>query len=159
MSWQWFALKVAPGKEFAAERILRDNGFDVFTPLKHIPSRRSDKEVIARPRFVGYVFIGFDHPDIPWLDVRRFRMIIGVISDNGEPYAFPEEVIREIAVRSSRPIKLWGLGKNRKRKRPNAARVTNGPYAGRHVRYLDLAEESDIYELVEPHLAKSEDVA
>jgi hypothetical protein len=31
--WRWFALRIAPGREFIAERILRDDGFDVFAPL------------------------------------------------------------------------------------------------------------------------------
>lgn len=156
--WRWFALKVAPGREFVAERILRDDGFDVFVPLKHVPAKTKDNRtvVLARPRMNGYVFIGFDRFDIPWLEVRRFRMILGVISDGGHPYALPEPVVRDLVIRSSRPIKLMNhhFGRRKKRKRPNAT-LTSGPYQGRHVRLVDIGQELELYELVEPHLVKS----
>lgn len=155
--WRWFALKVAPGREFVAERILRDDGFNVFIPLSHKPLKTKDKRttVRARPRMHGYVFIGFDRFDIPWLDVRRFRMILGVISDGGQPYALPEPVVRDLAIRSSRPIKLINhpFGRRKKRKRPNAT-LTSGPYQGRNVRMVEIDGEAELYELVEPHLAK-----
>lgn len=160
--WRWFALKVAPGREFVAERILRDDGFDVFVPLKHIPRKLRDnrKAILARPRLNGYVFIGFDRFDIPWLDVRRFRMILGVISDNGQPYALPEPVVRDLVIRSSRPVRFVNaaFGK-RRRKRPNAM-ITSGPYQAheeirRSIRYVDVGDEVELYELVEPHLVKS----
>lgn len=155
--WRWFALKVAPGREFVAERILRDDGFDVFVPLKHIPRKTKDDRriIVARPKLNGYVFIGFDRFDIPWLDVRRFRMIVGVISDNGQPYALPEPVVRDLVIRSSRPIKFINapFGRRKRRKRPNA-KVTSGPYQDRAIRYVDVGGEVELYELVEPHLAK-----
>ena len=179
--WRWFALKVAPGREFATERILRDDGFDVFVPIKHIEGRPSltyaklitgktvvkkQRRAIARPKLNGYVFIGFDRFDIPWLDVMRFRMIVGVIADAGEPYAFREADIRHLVVNSSRPIRFINspMGKQKKRKRPNA-QVTSGPYQGRsvhvmdgHVRMIDGHNEVELFELFDPHLAKTQQV-
>lgn len=159
MSWQWFALKVAPGKEFAAERVLRDDGFDVFVPLKHVPGRGNRrlrlKTVNARPRYPGYVFIGFCRPDIPWFTVMRFRMIHGVISDNGKPFAFAEADIRGLAITSSRPIRYMNrVDTRRRRRRGDQAKVASGPYQGRDIRCIQVEEEVELYELVEPYLAK-----
>lgn len=169
--WRWFALKVAPGREFAAERILRDDGFDVFVPLKHVEGKpkyvssrnhtgRLDRQkrltANARPLLAGYVFIGFDRFDIPWLDVHRFRMIIGVIADGNEPYAFPEHVVRWLVLNTSRPVKVQyfneKLGRKKKRKRPNAE-VTSGPYQGQRVRMVKINDEVELYDLVDLHLA------
>jgi transcription antitermination factor NusG len=157
--WRWFALKVAPGREFVAERMLRDDGFDVFVPLKHIrgkTKRKDQRTIIPRPKLNGYVFIGFDRFDIPWLDVMRFRMIHGVISDGGAPYALPEPQIRKLVVWSSRPMRYINapFGRRKRRKRPNA-RIISGPYADREIRYVEIAKEVELYELVEPHLVKS----
>lgn len=170
--WRWFALKVAPGREFAAERVLRDDGFDVFVPLKHVegkakfvtsrhPAGPRDRQkrvtAFARPLLAGYVFIGFDRFDVPWLLVHRFRMIIGVIADGNEPYAFPEHVVRWLVLNTSRPIRVQyfneKLGRKRKRKRPNAE-ITGGPYQGQHVRMVKIEGEVELYDLVDLHLAK-----
>jgi transcription antitermination factor NusG len=168
--WRWYALKVAPGREFAAERILRDDGFDVFVPIKHTEGKatvthtrlitghmvtRKRKTVVARPKLNGYVFIGFDRFDIPWLNVMRFRMIVGVIANNGEPYPFSERDMRRLVLGSSRPVPYINSphGNKKKRKRPNA-QITSGPYQGRSVRVVDFKDEVDIFELFDPHLAQ-----
>jgi len=170
--WRWFALRVAPGREFVAERILREDGFDVFVPLKHTEGRpsisrsqlstgrmmyRKQRNIIARTRLPGYVFIGFDRPDVPWLNVMRFRMIIGVVTNNGEPYVLSERDMRRLGITSSRPIRYINnpVGKRKKRKRPNA-RITTGPYQGRDVRVVESDKDLDIFELFEPTGQRSE---
>lgn len=154
--WQWFALKVAPGREFAAERILRQDGFDAFVPIKHVGKPK--KGYYARPRIIGYVFIGFNTSYIPWADVMRFRMIIGVVSHNGRPFALPAAEMYKVAAWSQRPLRVPHLGKKRRNRKDGPLPILTGPYQGHVVAEIRCLEpersnESEIAEIFRPHLA------
>jgi transcription antitermination factor NusG len=153
---RWYALRVQPQREFAADRILRDDGFEnVFVPVKHIlakPHRGQGRQLLARPVFVGYVFIGFDPGAIPWGQVCRFeQLVIGVLGWDGEPLAFTDlDMVKHVFPLHQRPIPyLRGHHPTRKKTRSNAARVITGPYEGRAVRTVGLTgrEPDALYEL------------
>lgn len=148
--WKWFALKVAPGKELAVERILREEGFDVFVPVWH---HRKSKRRFAGPRLPGYVFIGFNGMVIPWAKVLRFRMIIGVIAFGDAPVSFPLEDMFRLAMWSQRPIRVASIRSLRRRQRnvPDEELIVSGPYQGHAVRAVPIEQEVELYEL----LAKS----
>ena len=71
--WQWFALRVAPGRELAIEAKLREADHFTFVPIRHplIKRRRAKRKVLAaRAQYPGYVFIGFP-PAANWAIAPR----------------------------------------------------------------------------------------
>jgi transcription antitermination factor NusG len=151
--WKWFALKVAPGKEFVAERVLRDDGFDVFVPLKHFGKQRL---MFARPRLPGYVFIGANGGVIPWKDVRRFRMIIGIVTFDGQPMAFPSEDMHWLLRRHERPtfVKNKTLGRRQREQLSKPMRIASGPYQDHIVQTFPVDKEVQLCAFFDQHLAK-----
>lgn len=158
----WYALRVQPQREFAAERILRDDGFEnVFVPLKHIlakPHRGQGRQLLARPVLASYVFIGFDPGAIPWGQVMRFeKLVIGVLGWQGEPMPFTDvDMLKWVFPLHQRPVPYIGHKSPRKRFRSNAARIVTGPYEGRSVRTVGLRgnEPEAIYELFQEAQAR-----
>lgn len=152
--WQWFALKVAPGKEFAAERILRDDGHDVFVPIKHVGKKKS---LFARPRLPGYVFIGANGGLIEWPNVLRFRMIIDFVAFDGKPMVLPAEDMHWLIRRneSLTPVKRKTLSRRQREKLSEPKRIVTGPYQGQVVSALPTERDDVILcKFLDQHLAK-----
>lgn len=60
-SGPWYALYVRPNAEQAVAKMLREKGYDAFTPTYRLRSRWSDRVVESeRPCFPSYVFGRFD---------------------------------------------------------------------------------------------------
>lgn len=154
-SWQWFVLQVIPGKEFVAEVLLSDAGFDVFVPIKHVLvriARPKKKYVQARPLYPGYVLIGFDQPRIPWREVTSFDVVLGILKQGNQPRTIPEGVIRAVFANSSRVRYHLNnkQGRERRGKNKRLVNVSNGPFQGRLVRAVDHGDEAQIWELFTP---------
>lgn len=152
--WKWFALKVAPGKEFAAERILRDDGHDVFVPIKHIEKR---KQLYARPRLPGYVFIGANGGVIEWPNVLRFRMIIGFVAfDDGKPMPLPMEDMHWLVRRneSMTPVRRKTLSRRQREHLSKPMRIVSGPYQDHVVSVLQQDRDVMLCRFLDQHLAK-----
>ena len=139
--WHWYALRVAPGREFAAKAILRDEGHDVFVPLKHI---RKAHQLYARPRLPGYIFVGANGSGIPWADIMRFSMIVGVVSFNGTPLALPGWDMHWLVRRheSLTAYRKRTLSRRQRNHLSRPLRIVTGPYQGRVVRMLPLNRET-----------------
>lgn len=111
----WYALKVAPMREFTAEAMLRRKGYDAFCPveIKHRrPSRKTKRRVAyAYPMFVRYIFVGSKTGDLPWLQLLAERHVSGVIRSDGMPAAIADEKLRQIRENSGKVIP-YKLAKN-----------------------------------------------
>lgn len=157
-----YALRVPPQREFAVERILRSDGFDVRVPIKHRLCRqhRNAKRMEARafPLYVGYVFVTFCAFEQPaWRELFRFDVVKGVIGENGNPTPIPERAMRRILLGSQRVVpylqasrRLRGT-KRHARARHNAE-IVSGPYQGREVRITELSgrDVGAIYQIFKP---------
>lgn len=111
----WYALKVAPMREFTAEAMLRRKGYDAFCPveIKHRrPSRKTKRRVAyAYPMFVRYIFVGSKTGDLPWLQLLAERHISGVVRSDGMPAAIADEKLRHIRELSGKVV-AYKLTKN-----------------------------------------------
>lgn len=157
----WYALRVQPQREFASERILRDDGFEaVLVPIKHIlarPHRGQGRQLLARPVITGYVFLGFDPGVIHWGKVMRFDHVIGVLGWDGVPLPFTDlEMVKWVFPLHQRPVPYIGHRSPRKNYRSHAARIVSGPYEGRAVRTVGLRgnEPEAIFELYQEAQAR-----
>lgn len=92
----WFCLKTAPQKEFTVERILRENGFEIFMPLEYrwrkIRHRTKKREQIARPKLRPYLFLRmpFAGPAVSLTGILMERARVAYLGDEGVPRAIPE---------------------------------------------------------------------
>lgn len=149
----WYALRVHPQREFTVERHLRDDGFTTFVPVKHSlvrPCRGMPAVLVAKARFNGYVFVGFDPGPIAWHRICGYWLITGVIGDHGEPLAFTEtDMLAHVFPNHQRPIPYIGRKSKRKNFRTTGARIASGPYEGRTVRIVGLRgnEPEALFEL------------
>jgi transcription antitermination factor NusG len=154
-----YALRVPPQREFAVERILRADGFDVRVPIKHRvcrPHRNAKRrELRAVPQFTGYVFVTFCAFEVPaWGDLFRFDVVKDVIGENGRPTPIPERSMRRILLGSQRIVPYVQASRRlRGTKRPPRARhnaeIVSGPYQGNEVRITELSgrDVGAIYQL------------
>lgn len=147
----WYALRVAPQRELVAARILRDDGFTTFVPLKHIKTRARQNDPRQRLRAVarvpGYLFVGFPLGlDPPWLQLFRVAMVLGVIGQDGRPYPIPPMIMfRHVLPLAQRP-QPWPRGTRRRFRSRNWAEIVSGPYEGKTVRVTGNLEE--LYEAI-----------
>ncbi|GHE70097.1 hypothetical protein GCM10019059_32390 [Camelimonas fluminis] len=86
---QWYALRVAPQKEFAAQEILSRKGVTTYCPSDR-RWRRPNRYVRAKelrdfPLVPGYVFAGFPPGTPLWFDLFSINIIVGCVGINGEP--------------------------------------------------------------------------
>lgn len=86
---QWYALNVAPQKEYVVAYLLRRQGVATFIPTEIRTHKRSSyskgKAEFAVPMIPGCVFAGF--PAAPtWYNLLRNDMIWGAIGMDGHPW-------------------------------------------------------------------------
>jgi len=87
---KWFIVRVPPGKELTATRVLEAHGMLVTYPT-HRMQRKASRHVSRmvdmgeRPSLSGYVFIAFapsiDDDDIPWFQVRKVHLVNSIVGD------------------------------------------------------------------------------
>jgi transcription antitermination factor NusG len=62
IAYPWFALQTMPKNERKVERLLKQKGYDCFTPIYRSKRKWSDRTVVIDfPLFPGYVFCRFNH--------------------------------------------------------------------------------------------------
>jgi len=152
----WFALRVAPQKEFVAERILRTRlreleiAADVRVPVKHhirrSVSMQARRAVRSRPFLPGIVLLGVNSiRDLPVLEIQRLALIKGFAAgENGSPLVLRDpDMIRILGELHQRPTR-WArddLPRRRRRKPGAELTIEDGPYAGRLARVLSRGAE------------------
>lgn len=143
-----YFIKVEPQREFVAEAILRQEGYEVSVPIIHRAKRAHRKakikSVSALPMYPGYVVIMFNEDVEPdWLNVMRFRMIHGVVGHDGIPLKIALPELRRMFLASSRPIRYVNTRGKKNFGRTYKAEIISGPFQGREVRVIEYtAEES-----------------
>lgn len=149
--WQWFALRVSPGRELIVDARLREADHFTFLPLRHSLKRRhrlaKGKVLTARAQYPGYVFIG-QPPSfgLPWLRILEDPDIHGVIGHDGTPVPIQEpSMVPMVIDRLLLSSRLNGRlqrpkGGRRKKNSQGAAEIVSGPYQGRTVRVIEMAD-------------------
>jgi len=98
--FHWYALRVPPQKEFAAQMILRKKGLATFLPVHRSWRRRNKytkiKELRQFPLMPRYVFTGFPKRIPIWFDVFALPLITGVVGVNGTPRLLDEAAMERI---------------------------------------------------------------
>lgn len=139
----WYALTTVPQKEFLAEAILRQRGFDTFLPV-HKKWRRPNKfirerRLISYPLMRGYIFVR----EPLWVELFRLRIVTGVVGIEGEPmpisdgsmaHFFKAEFMPRPEEKYMKPHKEFKVG--------DMAEISAGPLAGRILHISDIHGKS-----------------
>jgi transcription antitermination factor NusG len=153
--WQWYALRVAPGRELSIEAKLREADHFTFVPIKHVfrkPRPSAKRKVLAaRAQYPGYIFIGFP-PGFaaPWIKIFEVEGIIAAVGRNGEPIPLHEPTMTAMLAGTRRPINYINRPKPKRRssKGQRTAEIISGPYQGRTVRVVEIEnDDPELYEL------------
>lgn len=143
---QWYALRVSPQKEFAAQEILTRKGITTYCPSdrrwRKVSRYVRAKELRDFPLVPGYIFAGFRPGTQLWFDLFSINIIIGCVGINGEPRRIPGEAM-------SRMIRIYRNGLTRPdEEHPMPAhefsvgqsvRVVNGPFEGMQVPVVSVS--------------------
>lgn len=90
----WFPLKVAPGKELAAIKMLKAKGITAFCPME--PTKRVFRGKIIngeKPTVTQIVYAKFSH-EPQWHALQERRIATGVYCQGSRPIELPKDAIR-----------------------------------------------------------------
>jgi transcription antitermination factor NusG len=122
----WFALRVRSNFEQKSAALLRQRGYEEFSPTYRRRSYWSDRiKWVDRPLFPGYVFCRFSQRN--WLPVLQTPGIVQAVSFGGKPAPVDHAEIESLRILVRSPLPLF----------PRAflhvgqkVRIRRGPLAG-----------------------------
>ena len=143
----WYALRIAPAREFVAQRLLKDRGIVTFLPVEIKHRHRSryskaagkPKEPRAFTMFPGYLFAGFE-PGVPlWFNLfTENNHVKSVVGDRGVPYRLPvAQIRRQIEMYADglvRPQSERFMQSGKEFKAGDQVLVADGPFEGLSVK-------------------------
>jgi transcriptional antiterminator RfaH len=97
---RWYVVQTHPQSESRAEFNLRRQGFDAYLP-RYKRSRRHGRkvEMVARPLFPRYLFVGFDLARDRWRAIYSTFGVSHLIFAGEEPAAIADDIVEEIRAR------------------------------------------------------------
>lgn len=99
-SKRWYVVVTQPNAETRAEENLQRQGFSVYLPRYRRTRRHARKtEVVLRPLFPRYLFVGLDLARDRWRSVQSTFGVQGMVIIGDRPSAVPEQVIEAIQAR------------------------------------------------------------
>lgn len=126
----WYVAETQPRQERVAEAHLRRQGFETFLPQFRALRRHARRtEIVSRPLFPGYVFVGFDPAQTRWRSVNGTvgcRRLVG-FGDNPQP--LPQRVLTALRARQDAEGFIHMDDPLSKLPQGAALRVTEGPFA------------------------------
>ena len=124
----WFALTVNPNHEYAAERALKDRGFESYLPVYRMRRRWSDRiKEVRSVLFPSYVFCRFSERDR--LQVLGTPGVRSIVSAQKKPIPVDEAQLTAVrtVVSSGSPVMLWSYLRAGQR-----VVISRGPLASLH---------------------------
>lgn len=142
MSSSWFALHVAPGREFLARDELRMSGYRVHLPTidktVRVSGRSKREKIVQEALFRRYLFCNL----IPWREMNLTdkkclkkngrRILTGVLGMGDTPYAFSDKQMLAI-LDNAALAQLVPVSPSLQKRLPSlgeVALITAGPFEG-----------------------------
>jgi len=98
----WYAVQTQPQSESRAEFNLRRQGFATYLPRYQRTRRHGRKtEIVARPLFPRYLFVGLDLARDRWRSIRSTFGVKDLVFAGEDPALVADEIIDEIRARES----------------------------------------------------------
>ena len=138
-SLHWYALRVAPRKEFVAQMLLADRAILTYCPSDRRWRKTNKftkrKELLSYALLPSYVFAGFEKRTPPWLDVFAVPTVQSVVGFEGAPMELPIEAVERLMGKFKngiqRPIEERFMRTHHEFKAGQSVKVANGgPFDG-----------------------------
>ncbi|MBX3454610.1 transcription termination/antitermination NusG family protein [Ferrovibrio sp.] len=126
----WFVAETQSRQERVAEAHLRRQGFETFLPQFRCLRRHARRtEMVSRPLFPGYVFVGLDPAQSRWRSVNGTVGCRRLVAFGDQPLPLPMRVLE--ALRGRQDAEGFIHMEDPLDKLPQGAplRVTQGPFA------------------------------
>jgi len=144
---EWFALRVAPQKEFAVQEILSRKGVTTYCPAdrrwRKVSRFVKEKELRSFPLVPGYVFAGFPPCPARWFEIFAVPIILGCIGVGGSPKsinpAAMERMIGRYKNGFTRPTEEKFMASNSEFKVGQVVRIADGPFEGHKVPVVEIS--------------------
>jgi transcriptional antiterminator RfaH len=126
---QWYAVHTKPSREEMAVENLQRQGYPTYLPRQRRVVRHARKrEVVLRPLFQRYLFVGIDRARTAWRPVLSTFGVAGVVCGGGEPLPVASEVIELLKAREREGA--FDVTSILGRLKPgDRVRVSDGPFA------------------------------
>lgn len=163
----WFALQVAPQKEFTLQKILKRHGYHTFVPVEHrwrrwnkFTKQKTRRSFPMMPRYVmvGFPFhdsdfhVAFEQPIIEGGEIRGYRekifspfqlpIVTGCVGVSGIPRALDTKRICEYIDRwpdgMDRPDREKWMPTGKEFKEGDMVRVWEGPLQHHLVKVIEI---------------------
>ena len=131
----WYAFRVEPQKEFAAQEIVNRHGFRAVVPhewrfIRGANAKRRSKTKIY-PYVIGYVFVEIEHPP-NWYLMFSMHCLKSVVGSGGQPTPIPRQAIDGLLRLTGQSIPHV-LSRNTRRASfvpGDNVRIAEGPFTG-----------------------------
>lgn len=139
--FRWFAIRVAPQREFAVEAMLRRQGIKVFLPTevkfrKTIKKGRRVSVPVTYPSFVRYLFV---RKPFSWLHLMAERHITGVVGFEGVPAPIADAEIERLRSDSTSTVPhRHSVNPHRALRTGEMAEICEGVFSGQIVKIEGL---------------------
>ncbi len=147
---RWYVAYTQPNGEWKAVAHLRRQGFEAYLPLcRAIRRHARRKEVVRRPLFPRYVFVGFDLAADRWRAVNGTVGVSRLVCHGERPAPLPDDVVAALRAEedteglvSLTSLVLFDPGAR--------LRVLDGAFAGQTGRYVAMSEAERVVLLFNP---------
>jgi len=143
----WLAVNVHPNREAAAERHIRNQGYDVYVPelRKQIRHARQVREVL-RPLFPGYLFARLTHSNMRWRPILSTIGVRSVVCMGESPCVVPRAFIEDLKSREADGIIVRAASAP---KLGDTVRIAHGALEGLAGKIIALPENDRIVLLMD----------
>lgn len=125
----WYVVRTQPRAEAKALENLLRQGYEAYLPRERrwrFHARR--REVVLRPLFPGYMFVGFDLNFARWRSIFSTRGVASLVCHGDVPSRLPNSVVEQI--RTAERAGLFDEASVVARLQPgNLVRIARGPLA------------------------------
>ena len=97
---RWYAVMTRPAAEAKAAENLRRQGYATYLPRHRRWVRHARRrELVWRPLFPGYLFVGIDRAVMGWRPVRSTIGVAGIVCGGDEPVPVADAIIALLRAR------------------------------------------------------------
>ncbi|MFG1461761.1 transcription termination/antitermination NusG family protein [Xanthobacter sp. DSM 24535] len=143
---EWYALRVAPQKEFAVQEILLRKGVTTYCPSdrrwRKVSRYVREKELQSFPLVPGYVFAGFPPGAGRWFELFAIPIVLGCVGIDGVPARIRatamERMIKVYRNGLSRPDGEKFMRTHAEFKTGDRVRIAEGPFTDHVVPVIEI---------------------
>lgn len=125
----WYVARTHVHAENKASANLKRQGYEVYLPMgRRWRTHARKREIVNRPLFPGYIFVGFDVAATRWRTIYSTLGVASLITANEQPLRVPDGVIESIRAAEQEGAFDY-MHAVSKLKPGDTVRIATGPFA------------------------------